>query len=162
MLIRFVNPAALAPPPGYAHVAEIRGGRLVYIAGQAALDRRGDLVGGHDLEAQADQAFRNLAAALAAVGCTAGDVAKLTVFVRDMGGLAAYRRARDRFLGATIPPATPAITLVEVSRLFRDDLLIEVEAVAAAPAPVSASAARRGRRAPAPPRRSPSRRSAGR
>ena len=135
MSIRFLNPSELAPPPGYAHVAEIRGPRIVYVAGQTALDRQGNLVGGRDLEAQADQAFRNLAAALAAVRCTPRNVAKLTVFIRDMRQIAAYRRARDRFLGATAPPATPAITLVEVSRLFHDDLLIEIEAVAAPPDP---------------------------
>src|SRR3954451_18368260 len=62
-VIRFVNPPELAPPPGYSNIAEIRGGRLVYIAGQAALDRDGSLVGEGNLEAQADQAFRNLATA---------------------------------------------------------------------------------------------------
>jgi enamine deaminase RidA (YjgF/YER057c/UK114 family) len=131
--VRFVNPPGLAPPSGYSHVAEVRGGRLVYIAGQVASDRHGALVGGADLEAQADQAFRNLATALAAAGCTPAHLVKLTVFVRDMGRLAAYRKARDRFLGTTTPPAAPAITLVEVSRLFADDYMIEIEAVAAAP-----------------------------
>jgi enamine deaminase RidA (YjgF/YER057c/UK114 family) len=130
--VRFVNPPELAPPPGYSQIAEVRGGRIVYIAGQVATDRHGSLVGGADLEAQADQAFRNLGAALAAVGCTPRDLVKLTVFVRDMSGLASYRKARDRFLGATTPPAAPAITLVEVSRLFADEFLIEIEAVAAA------------------------------
>ena len=133
MAIRFLNPPELASPAGYAHVAEIRASRIVYVSGQTALDRDGRLVGGTDLEAQADQAFGNLAAALAAVRCTPRDVAKLTVFIRDMRQIAAYRRARDRFLGATAPPATPAITLVEVSRLFQDDLLIEIEAVASPP-----------------------------
>lgn len=118
---------------GYSHVAEITGGRLVYIAGQTASDRHGRLVGGDDLEAQADQAFRNLGAALAAVGCTPRHLVKLTVFLRDMSRLSSYRKARDRFLGAATPPAAPAITLVEVSRLFADDYLIEIEAVAAAP-----------------------------
>jgi enamine deaminase RidA (YjgF/YER057c/UK114 family) len=131
--VRFVNPPELAPPPGYSHVAEIRGGRIVYIAGQTASDRNGKLVGGDDLEAQADQAFHNLGAALAAVGCTPRHLVKLTVFIRDVTGLAAYRRARDRFLGGVAPPAAPAITLVEVSRLFADEYLIEIEAVAAAP-----------------------------
>jgi enamine deaminase RidA (YjgF/YER057c/UK114 family) len=131
--VRFVNPPELAPPPGYSHVAEVSRGRIVYIAGQVASDRHGKLVGGGDLEAQADQAFRNLGAALAAVGCTPRHLVKLTVFVRDMGGLASYRKARDRFLGATTPLAAPAITLVEVSRLFADEFLIEIEAVAAAP-----------------------------
>jgi enamine deaminase RidA (YjgF/YER057c/UK114 family) len=131
--VRFVNPPELAPPPGYSHVAEVSGGRLVYIAGQTASDRNGRPVGGDDLEAQADQAFRNLGAALAAVDCTPRHLVKLTVFLRDMSRLSSYRKARDRFLGATTPPAAPAITLVEVSRLFADEYLIEIEAVAAAP-----------------------------
>jgi enamine deaminase RidA (YjgF/YER057c/UK114 family) len=112
-------------------VVEVSGSRLVFIAGQTALDREGNLVGGKNLEAQADQVFRNLGYALAAAGCTARDLVKLNVFVRDMAGLPLYRKARDRFLGAENPPAAPAITLVEVSKLFRDDLLIEIEAVAA-------------------------------
>ena len=129
--VTFVNPPELAPPPGYSQVVEVRGGRLIYVAGQVALDRAGNLVGGGDLEAQADQVFRNLSAALAAVGCGARDLVKLTVFVRDMEKLTPYRKARDRFFGTVTPPAAPAITLVEVSRLYRDDLLIEIEAVAA-------------------------------
>ncbi len=130
--IKFVNPPELAPPPGYSNVVEIRGGRIVYIAGQAATDRVGQLVGGADFEAQADQVFRNLTAALASVGCTPRNLVKLTVFVRDMSRLASYRKARDRFLGSTTPPAAPAITLVEVSKLFAEEFLIEIEAVAAA------------------------------
>ena len=76
-----------------------------------------------------------LAAALGSVGCTARDLVKLTVFVRDMRELAAYRHARDRFFASVTPPAAPAVTLVEVSRLFAEDFLIEVEAVAAAGSP---------------------------
>jgi enamine deaminase RidA (YjgF/YER057c/UK114 family) len=129
--VTFANPPALASPPGYSHVVEIRGGRLIYIAGQTALSTNGELVGGNDLEAQADQVFRNLSVALASVGSTARNLVKLTVFVRDMGSLAGYRRARDRFFSTTTPPAAPAITLVEVSKLFADEFLIEIEAVAA-------------------------------
>ena len=129
--IRTINPSELAPPPGYSNVVEVSGSRLVFIAGQTALDREGNLVGGNNLEAQADQAFHNLGFALAAAGCTPRDLVKLNVFVRDMAGLPLYRKARDRFLGSVKPPAAPAITLVEVSKLFRDDLLIEIEAVAA-------------------------------
>ena len=130
--IRHLNPPELAPPPGYSNVVEVSGSRLVFIAGQTALDREGNLVGGKNLEAQADQVFRNLGYALAAARCTPRDLVKLNVFVRDMAGLPLYRKARDRFLGAENPPAAPAITLVEVSRLFREGLLIEIEAVAAA------------------------------
>ncbi|MEJ0074060.1 MAG: RidA family protein [Alphaproteobacteria bacterium] len=129
--IRFINPPGLAPPPGYSNVVEVRGSRIVFIAGQAASDRNGNLVGGSDLEAQADQAFRNLGVALDAAGLTARNLVKLTVFVRDMGALAAYRRARDRFFASVSPPPVPAITLVEVSKLFAPEFLIEIEAIAA-------------------------------
>jgi len=69
--IRHLHPPELAPPPGYSNVVEVTGSRLVFIAGQTALDREGNLVGGNNLEAQADQAFRNVGYALAAAGCTA-------------------------------------------------------------------------------------------
>ena len=52
--------------------------------------------------------------------------------MRDMSKLADYRRARDRFFNTVSPPVAPAITLVEISRLYSEGLLIEIEAVAAA------------------------------
>ena len=57
---------------------------------------------------------------------------KLTVFLRDMSNLQAYREARNRFFATVTPAAAPAITLIEVSKLYGPDFLIEVEAVAAA------------------------------
>ena len=130
--VRFLNPPELAPPPGYSNIAEVRRGRIVYFAGQVAIDDQGKLVGGNDFGAQAEQVFRNLGLALAAIGCTARHLAKLNVFVRDMRRIADYRAARDRFFATTNPPARPAVTLVEVSRLFGDEFLIEIEAVAVA------------------------------
>jgi enamine deaminase RidA (YjgF/YER057c/UK114 family) len=56
---------------------------------------------------------------------------KLTVFLREMDNLAAYREARNRFFATVMPPAAPAVTLVEVSKLWGPDFLIEIEAVAA-------------------------------
>ncbi|MBV9430959.1 MAG: RidA family protein, partial [Hyphomicrobiales bacterium] len=57
-MINFINPAEVSTPTGYSHVAEVGGGRLIYISGQIALDSQGKLVGKGDLEAQADQVFR--------------------------------------------------------------------------------------------------------
>ena len=130
--IRRLNPPDLGPPPGYSQVVEVQAGRIVFIAGQTALDREGALVGKDDFAAQADQVFRNLAVALEAIGCTAANLVKLTVFLRDMNNLDAYREARNRFFAAVSPPAAPAITLIEVSRLYGPEFLIEIEAVAAA------------------------------
>jgi enamine deaminase RidA (YjgF/YER057c/UK114 family) len=129
--IRRLNPPELGTPPGYAQIVEVRASRIIFIAGQTALDRGGALVGKNDFAAQAEQVFRNLNIALQAVGCMASDLVKLTVFVRDIGNLAAYREARNRFFATVAPPAAPAVTLVEVSKLYGPDFLIEIEAVAA-------------------------------
>jgi enamine deaminase RidA (YjgF/YER057c/UK114 family) len=126
-----LNPPELGTPPGYSQVVEVRAGRLIFIAGQTALNRDGELVGKADFAAQAAQVFRNLSVALAAVSCTASNLIKLTVFLRDMDNLATYREARNRFFATTTPPAAPAVTLVEVSRLYGADFLIEIEAIAA-------------------------------
>ena len=129
--IRRLNPPALGAPPGYSQVVEVQAARMIFIAGQTALDRDGILVGKDDFAAQADQVFQNLGAALACVGCTATNLVKLTVFLRDINHLAAYREARNNFFATTHPPAAPAVTLVEVSRLYGPDFLIEIEAIAA-------------------------------
>jgi enamine deaminase RidA (YjgF/YER057c/UK114 family) len=129
--IRRVNPPELGTPPGYSQIVEVRGGRIVFIAGQTAINREGELVGKNDFAAQAAQVFENLAVALKSVGCTANNLVKLTVFLRQMGDLPVYREARDRFFATTSPPAAPAVTLVEVSRLYGAEFLIEIEAIAA-------------------------------
>jgi enamine deaminase RidA (YjgF/YER057c/UK114 family) len=119
-------------PPGYSQVVDVRGGRIVFIAGQTALDRDGNLVGKNGFAAQATQVFANLTVALQAAGCTAANLVKLTVFLTDMTNLARYREARNRFFATVTPPAAPAITLVEVTRLYGADFMIEIEAIAAA------------------------------
>ena len=129
--IKRTNPPGLGALPGYSHVVEVRGGRIVFIAGQTALDRNGELVGRGDFGKQAAQVFENLAVALRSAGCTAANLIKLTVFLRDMENLAAYREARNLFFLSVTPPAAPAVTLVEVSRFYGPDFLIEIEAVAA-------------------------------
>jgi len=124
--VKHSNPPALHTPTGYSHVVEVVAGRTLYVSGQIALDAEGRLVGPDDLHAQTTQVFENLRTALAASEAGLRDVVKLTVFVTDMSRLAAFREARDRFFSAPLP----ACSLVEVSRLARPDLLIEIEAVA--------------------------------
>ena len=75
--------------------------------------------------------FANLATALQASSCTAANLVKLTVFLTDMDNLASYRAARNRFFATVTPSAAPAVTLVEVSKLYGPDFMIEIEAVAA-------------------------------
>ena len=125
--LRLFNPAALSKPVGYSHVAEVRGGRLVFISGQVPLDSEGNLVGPGDFGAQAEQVFKNLESALEAAGADFRAVLKFGFFVRDISQLAVVREIRDRYLNTDAPPAS---TAVEVSSLYREDILIEVDAVA--------------------------------
>jgi enamine deaminase RidA (YjgF/YER057c/UK114 family) len=129
--IRRVNPPELGSPPGYSQIIEVQSGRLVFIAGQTALDRDRMLIGKNDFAAQAEQVFRNLSAALGAIGATASNLVKLTVFLRNIDDIPAYREARNRFFTTVTPIAAPAITMVEVSKLYGADFLIEIEAIAA-------------------------------
>ena len=124
---RFISPDTLPRPFGYSHVVDAPASRIVFISGQVPLDAAGNLVGEGDFAAQTRQVFENLAAALAAAGASWDDVVKLDYFVRDIGEVAALRAIRDEYVNTERPPAS---TLVEVSRLFRDDVLVEVEAVA--------------------------------
>jgi len=130
--IRRINPSELGTPPGYSQIVEVSAGRIIFIAGQTALDGDGNVVGKNDFAAQAAQVFQNLTVALQASGCTPANLVKLTVFLTDMGNLGRYREARNRFFAAVTPPAAPAVTLVEVSKLYGPDFLIEIEAIAAA------------------------------
>jgi enamine deaminase RidA (YjgF/YER057c/UK114 family) len=130
-MITRINPPELGSPPGYSQIVEVTAGRIIFIAGQTALDRDGNVVGRNDFAAQAEQVFRNLTIALEARGCTPANLVKLAVFLTDMDNLGSYREARNRFFASVTPPAAPAVTLVEVSKLYGPDFLIEIEAIAA-------------------------------
>jgi enamine deaminase RidA (YjgF/YER057c/UK114 family) len=139
---RFLNPAALPQPRGYSHVAEVpAGSRLINLSGQVPLDSAGRLVGPGDFRVQADQVFRNLAAGLAAAGAGFPDVVKLTFYLLDPAQLGVLREVRDRYVRAAAPPAS---TLVVVKGLFRPDVLLEVEAIAAVTAPAPGGNESRG------------------
>ncbi|WP_243286225.1 RidA family protein [Geothrix terrae] len=125
-VVRYLNPATLPKPNGYSHVVEVEGGRTLYVSGQIALDKDGALVGKGDLKTQTRQVFENLQSALRASGATLDHVVKITVFMTDVSDIQAFRDVRDTYF----TQHHPASSLVQVSRLARPDLLIEIEAVA--------------------------------
>jgi len=124
----FSNPPGLSTPRGYTHVVDVPAGRTLYIAGQVAFDAEGKVVGKGDVRAQTEQVFRNLKIALESAGATFADVVKLNWYVKDMSQLVVYRDVREQYFGTGPRPAS---TLVEVKGLALEDLLIEVEAIAA-------------------------------
>jgi len=125
--VRIHNPKTMAPPTGYSHVAEVRGGRLVFIAGQVARNAEGNLVGRGDYRLQAEQVFRNISLALESVGASFDDVVKLTYYLRDTSHLPEVREVRDRFVDTKNPPTS---TAVQVSGLAAPDFLLEIDAIA--------------------------------
>jgi enamine deaminase RidA (YjgF/YER057c/UK114 family) len=128
---RFLNPDTLSKPPGYTHVVDMAGpARIIYIAGQLALDRGGKIVGAGDFRAQAIQVFENLKSALAAVGASFDDVVKINNYVLDITHRPIFREVRDLYVNKAAPPAS---TLVGVTALAYPEALIEIEAIALLP-----------------------------
>ncbi|MGP3955942.1 RidA family protein [Nonomuraea sp. 3N208] len=132
MAVTLVNPDGLPKPDVYRQLSIATGSKLVFLAGQVARDAEGRRVGEGDLAAQVEQAYLNIGTALAAVGGSFDDVAKLTVYVVDwkpdkmpLLGEGVARAAAK--LG--VDPVKP-ITLLGVAALGEPDLLVEVEATA--------------------------------
>lgn len=132
MAITLVNPEGLPKVDIYRQVSVATGSKLVFIAGQVARDADGGRVGEGDLAAQAEQCYLNIATALAEVGASFDDVAKLTVYIVDWTPdkmpllLEGITRASAK-LGVT--PLAP-FTGIGVAALAEPDLLVEVEATA--------------------------------
>jgi len=131
-VLQFHNPAGVAPPNGYSHVVQVDLGTttMLLISGQVALDAQGNLVGRNDLSKQTEQVFRNIKQLVETSGGTMQQVAKLSYFMLDISQIQAVRDVRNRYLNMAAPPAS---TAVQVSKLFRDDLLIEIEATVIIP-----------------------------
>ena len=120
-------PNTMPKSVGYSQVATVSGGIIVFISGQVALDKAGNVVGKDDFRAQVQQVFENLKAAIEAAGGKFEDVIKLNSYVVDVSHLPDFREVRDKYVNVKNPPAS---TTVQVQRLFRADFLVEIEAVA--------------------------------
>lgn len=133
MTITLTNPQGLPKVDFHRQVSIATGSRLVFMAGQVAWDAEGALVGEGDLAAQVEQCYLNVGAALAEMGGSFDDIAKLTTYVTDwtLDKMPSVQEGRARAcakLGVTtfVPPGT----LIGVAALFVPEILVEVEAIA--------------------------------
>ena len=117
------------PEPLSHYTDAVRWRDLLFVSGCVSLGPDGRVVSPGDVAGQARLAHEHLGAALRAAGSDFAHVLKVTVFLRDVADRGAVNEVRKEFFG----PSLPASTLIGVSSLAIDDLLVEIEAIAGIP-----------------------------
>lgn len=132
MAITLLNPEGLPKTNLLHQVSVATGSKMVFVAGQVAWDADGNTVGEGDFAAQVERCFLNVATALAGVGGSFNDVAKLTVYVPDwtMDKYPLLQEGVARAAAKLGVTPTPPASLIGISAGFAPDLMVEVEAVA--------------------------------
>ncbi len=131
MKTQFLNPKALYEPRFFTHTVSVEGAaKLVFVSGQVSYDRDGIVISGGEIREQCEQIFKSLTHALHAAGAAWADVIKINGYMVGLNPAAVnvYREVRARYFDKN---RMPAATLVGVDRLVHEDLLLEVEVIAA-------------------------------
>lgn len=129
-----LKPKSVAPPPPgrYSHGCIVEARRLMVVAGQIAVDRRGKVIGPGDFTRQFNQVYRNLGAILREYGAGFDDVVQFTTYLVNSRDLPAFHTLRARLYKKLYPKGDyPPNTLLVIDRLVLEDLLLEVEALVA-------------------------------
>ncbi|WP_406302529.1 RidA family protein [Streptomyces sp. NBC_00885] len=126
------NPAELSPPTGFSHAITATGSRLVFLAGQTALDPGGKIVG-ETLPEQFETALANLLTALAAAGGAPQDLARVTVYATDVAGYRAHSPELGRIWRRLAGRDYPAMAVIGVDRLWDEEAMVELDGTAVLP-----------------------------
>ncbi|MFF1376115.1 RidA family protein [Streptomyces sp. NPDC058308] len=124
-----VNPAELSPPTGFSHAVAATGSRLVFLAGQTALDSEGKVTGA-TLPEQFERALTNLLTALRHAGGTPADLARVTVYATDVADYRACAPELGRIWRRLAGRDYPAMAVVGAVRLWDDSALVEIDGTA--------------------------------
>jgi enamine deaminase RidA (YjgF/YER057c/UK114 family) len=128
-----LNPESLGAPRGYNNgLLAPAGGRILFVAGQVAMDANGQVIDG-DVAAQWARALENVMAVVRAAGGEATDIGRMTIFVTDKAEYMAARMALGTVWRRVMGSHYPAMTLVEVSGLVEEGAVVEIEATAVIP-----------------------------
>ncbi|WP_200304688.1 RidA family protein [Streptomyces adelaidensis] len=127
-----VNPAELSPPTGFSHAVVATGTRVVFLAGQTALDADGKVVG-ETLEEQFERALGNLLTALVAAGGTPADLARVTVYTTDVADYRAHAPRLGRIWRRLAGRDYPAMAVIGIVRLWDERALVELDGFAVLP-----------------------------
>jgi 2-iminobutanoate/2-iminopropanoate deaminase len=129
-MVQAFNPPELWSPFGAFSMAVIQGdGHIVHLKGQISLDRNGQVVGHNDMRAQTRQVLENIRDVLAVMGGQMADVMSLVHYATDIDAFMGTGDIRKEFFAAPFP----VTTTVQVERLYRPELMIEIAAIAEIP-----------------------------
>ncbi|MCB8905766.1 MULTISPECIES: RidA family protein [unclassified Streptomyces] len=123
------NPAELAPPTGFSHAVTATGTRLVFLAGQTALDSEGVVVG-DTLAEQFTTALANLLTALRHAGGTPADLARVTVYTTDVDDYRAHAPELGGIWRRLAGRDYPAMAVIGVVRLWDEQARVELDGFA--------------------------------
>ena len=127
MATKVIQPKSLSDPrPRFSHGILAGGGKLLFIAGQTASDKDGNVVGKGDIEAQSRQVFTNLSAVLKEAGGSLDNLVMTTTYITDRK----YREGYNRVRSQCYKKNPPTSTLVIVKGLANKDYLIEIAGIA--------------------------------
>ena len=127
MAIKVIQPKGLSDPrPRYSQGLLAEGGRLLFIAGQTASDKDGNVVGKGDIEAQTHQVYKNIIAVLEEAGGSFDNLAMTTTYIVDRKYREGYNKVRMQYYKKN----SPTSTLVIITGLAHPDYLIEINAIA--------------------------------
>jgi 2-iminobutanoate/2-iminopropanoate deaminase len=130
-IVRYENPPGVAAPIGPFSNLAVSGIGLVAVAGQVALDERGELIGAGDFTAQTEQVLSNIARALSAVALGPQDILQMTSYLVSAEHIPIFYAVRERVFPEMFPGGGyPPNTLLVVQRLVRPEFLVEIEALA--------------------------------
>ncbi|MFJ3877406.1 RidA family protein [Streptomyces sp. NPDC090077] len=127
-----INPPELSPATGFSHAVSATGSRIVFLAGQTALDGSGKVVG-DSLPEQFERALANLLAALAAAGGHPSDLARVTVYAVDVEAYRVHAAELGRIWHRLAGRDYPAMAVVGVVRLWDVEAQLELDGVAVLP-----------------------------
>ena len=122
-----IQPKSLNDPrPRYSQAILTEGGKLLFIAGQTASDKGGNVVGKGDIKAQTRQVFDNIKAVLEAAGGSLDSLVMTTTYITDRQ----YREGYNEVRRGMYKKDPPTSTLVIVKGLANEDYLIEIAGIA--------------------------------
>ena len=133
MTFQFINPESLGAPTGYTNgMLAPAGGRLLFVAGQPAIDASGKVKPVGFVE-QFAHALDNVLTVVRESGGKPEDIGRMTVYVTDLEAYLSSRKRLGEAYRKRMGHHYPAMALLEVKGLVDENAMVEIEATAVLP-----------------------------